>query len=187
MVEDSEPARPVVAAPPVAAKPKPKVVPAPVAKVEPTPEPAAPSLAEELRVFGAKPVTERQTAQKAEKPRTAKDAMRERARANQEARSVKAPKTLRSGELEKREATAAKPASSTTEAKAAVKTAVPGKAAAKEESAAEVSTAKPSKHAKAKAKALRKREAKPEVEAEEEDLVIAKPGFWARVKSFFTG
>jgi hypothetical protein len=155
-----------------------------VAKVEPTPEPAAPSLAEELRVFGAKPVTERQTAQKAEKPRTAKDAMRERARANQEARSVKAPKTLRSGEIEKREASASKPAASTTEA---AKAAVPSKAAATEESSTEVSTSKPSKHAKAKAKALRKREAKPEVESDEEEIVIAKPGFWARVKSFFTG
>ncbi len=190
VVEDGEPARPVVAAPPAASvKPKPKVVPAPVAKVEAAPPPAAPSLAEELRVFGAKPVAERQTAQKADKPRTAKDAMRERARANQEARNVKAPKTLRSGEIEKREANASKPATSTTEQTKAAGALPVGssKAAAKEESSAELSTVKPSKHAKAKAKALRKREAKPEVETEEEEIVVVKPGFWARVKSFFTG
>jgi hypothetical protein len=117
------------------------------------------------------------------------DDLRERARANQEARHVKAPKTLRSGEIEKREANASKPATSTTEQTKAVGALPVGgsKAAANEESSSEVSTVKPSKHAKAKAKALRKREAKPEVETEEEEIAVVKPGFWARVKSFFTG
>lgn len=134
------------------------------ASTERAPDPPAPSIEAELRVLGARPVVVKQP-KKAGKPRTAREAMREKARALEEARE-KAPKTLRSGEV-------ARPAEPSPEPDAASST--PDDEAPRGPRA---------RKAKAAPKHVDRAH---ETSAEDMEKASPRPGFWSRVKRFFGG
>jgi hypothetical protein len=115
----------------------------------------------ELRVLGARPVMVKRP-KKGGKPKTAREAMREKARALEEARE-KAPKTLRSGEVA--------PSDGPDE---------PAASPAADDRPAQEPSRK--KRAKPTAKHV---EPVHETSADELEKARPRPSFWSRVKRFF--